>query len=123
MQKERIFSLTDKAAAKAMKDSAFRAELVQDANEAIKNEFNEELPLKVTFHEFSDSKLVFVLPAKAKEGELSDDALDNVSGGTFVKSLEGVQFAEVMGYACFPDYLSPIQLDGSDTGGFFIKRN
>lgn len=121
MQKERISSLTDKAAAKAMADSTFRAALVKNANEAIKNEFNEELPLKVTFHEFNDKKVVFVLPAKAKEGELSDDALDKVSGGTFVKSLEGVQFAEVMGYACFPDYLSPIQLEGSNTGGTFIK--
>ncbi len=55
MQKERIFSLTDRAAEKAMKDSTFRAVLVKDANEAIKNELNEELPLKVTFHEFSDN--------------------------------------------------------------------
>lgn len=112
MQKERIFSLTDRAAAKAMVDSVFRAALVKDANAAIKNEFYEELPLKVTFHEFSDDKLVFVLPAKAKEGELSDDALSSVSGGTSVKSSEGVQVAAVMGYACFPDYRSQRQLGG-----------
>ena len=100
MQKERIFSLTDRAAAKAMVDSVFRAALVKDANAAIKNEFYEELPLKVTFHEFSDNKLVFVLPAKAKEGELSDDALSGVSGGF------GGDIGAGSGYACFPDYRS-----------------
>lgn len=109
MQKERIFSLTDKAAAKAMKDSAFRAELVQDANEAIKNEFNEELPLKVTFYEFNDKKVVFVLPAKAKEGELSDDALSEVSGG------RSVTFSSTA-YACFPDYRHPIATQNINPG-------
>lgn len=115
MQKERIFSLTDRAAAKAMVDSVFRAALVKDANAAIKNEFNEEVPLKISFHEFSDSKLVFVLPAKAKEGELSDDALSGVSGG-----FGGDIGDDVMGYACFPDYRSQIQVGDINTGGSSI---
>lgn len=115
MQNERIFSLTDRAAAKAMEDSTFRTALVKDANAAIENEFNEDMPLKITFHEFSDNKLVFVLPPKAKEGELSDDALSGVSGG-----FGGAIGADVMGYACFPDYRSLRQLGDLNTGGISI---
>ena len=118
MPKERIFSLTDRAAAKAMVDSVFRAALVKDANAAIKNEFYEELPLKVTFHEFFDDKLVFVLPAKAKEGELSDDVLAEVSGGLSGVSVQS-NFAST-DYGCFPDYLSPLQVGDINTGGISI---
>ena len=119
MQKERIFSLTDRAAAKAMKDSTFRAALVKDANAAIKNEFYEELPLKVTFHEFSDNKLVFVIPNKPKEGVLSDDALSSVSGGLSGVSVQG-NFAST-DYGCFPDYISSKLSNENVNGGFSIS--
>ena len=50
----------------------------------------------MTFHEVTDKKLPFVLPAKAKEGELGDDVLGEVFGGL----LEGVVIASDLDISC-----------------------
>ncbi len=76
------------------------------------------MPLKISFHEFSDNKLVFVFPVKAREGELSDDALGDVSGGVSVHPAS----AAVMGYACFPDYrIKSPDPTVQNSGGLSVK--
>ena len=99
MDNNEILKLGDAAARKARTDVEFRKRLVADGNKAIKEEYGKEFPVKVTFHDFTDKKLTFVLPAKAKQGELGDDALSAVTGG--------VGFGDfghaIVAYGVFPD--------------------
>ena len=81
MDNNEILKLGDAAARKALTDVEFRKRLVADGNKAIKEEYGKEFPVKVTFHDFTDKKLTFVLPAKTEHGELDDDALSYVTGG------------------------------------------
>ena len=81
MNNNEILKLADDAATKALTDIEFRKRLAADGNKTIKEEYGKEFPVKVTFHEVTDKKLPFVLPAKAKEGELGDEVLGGVSGG------------------------------------------
>ena len=81
MDNNEILKLGDAAARKARTDVEFRKRLVADGNKAIKEEYGKEFPVKVTFHDFTDKKLTFVLPAKTEHGELGDDALSSVTGG------------------------------------------
>ena len=81
MDNNEILKLGDAAARKALTDVEFRKRLVADGNKAIKEEYGKEFPVKVTFHDFTDKKLTFVLPAKTEHGELGDDALSSVTGG------------------------------------------
>lgn len=76
-----ILKLGDAAARKALTDVEFRKRLVADGNKAIEEEYGKEFPVKVSFHDFTDKKLTFVLPAKTTQGELGDDALSAVTGG------------------------------------------
>lgn len=81
MNNNEILKLADDAATKALTDIEFRKRLAADGNKTIKEEYGKEFPVKVTFHEVTDKKLPFVLPAKAKEGELGDEVLGEVFGG------------------------------------------
>ncbi len=93
MTNNEILKLDGDAATKALTDVEFRRRMAADGNKTIKEEYGKECPVKVTFHEVTDKKLPFVLPAKAKDGELGDDVLRGVSGGvalvTAVKHLRG----------------------------------
>ncbi len=67
---------------------AFRKQLLEDGNKAIKENFNEDIPAKLIFHESDPKHLVFVLPIKDQvledfgdEGELDEDTLESVAGG------------------------------------------
>ncbi len=103
MTNNEILKLADDAAAKALTDIEFRKRLAADGNKTIKEEYGKEFPVKVTFHEVTDKKLPFVLPAKAKEGELGDDVLGEVFGGTSRPSFSADQVDPsrmMMAYGC-----------------------
>ena len=103
MDMKKANEIIDKATKKAMENKEFRKSLVEDANKAIKSEYNEDLPIKVTFHEFDDKKLVFVLPKELVSDELSDDALGSVSGGRIIRPID-LGPRPRMAYACFPNF-------------------
>ena len=115
MKREEINKIADEAAKKAISDSKFKEALVKNANEAIKNEYNKDVPVKLTFHEFNDKKLVFVLPELADNGELGDDALNEVSGGVsfgeLASKLNINQKIRAMGYAVFPKFRNNININ------------
>ena len=102
MDEKRFQELTDAAATKALEDEGFRKELLKDANATIKKEWGEELPKKVTYHETTDKKLVFILPGNE---ELDDAILDNVSGGFSrrgsLKFDDGPVWSMAMAYGAF----------------------
>ena len=102
MDMKKANEIIDKATEKAMGNEEFRKSLVEDANKAIKSEYNEDLPIKVTFHEFDDKKLVFVLPKELVSDELSDDALGSVSGGVNLNLSKIRPAMHLMAYAAFP---------------------
>lgn len=91
MTNNEILKLADDAAAKALTDIEFRKRLAADGNKTIKEEYGKEFPVKVTFHEVTDKKLPFVLPAKAKDGELGDDVLGEVFGGVAGPKFDSAQ--------------------------------
>ncbi len=76
--------LLDKVVKLATEDLDFRKSLLEDANKAIKERFNEDIPTKVTFYESKLEHLVFVLPVEtnlnAKE-KLGEDSLYSIAGG------------------------------------------
>ena len=78
MTKAEMKQLLEKAATKAMADESFKKKLLEDANSAIKAEYGEELPCKVTLHPSSEKEVVFVLPGheccKCREHNLSHSA-------------------------------------------------
>ena len=100
----------------AMKDLDFRKRLLEDANKAIKERLNEDLPAKAIFHESDPKHLVFVLPLKERivqEGEeLEEDVLDSVAGGAAgsgkVQQFDAGDTIEskssTMIYGCSPDF-------------------
>lgn len=103
MDNNEILKLTDNAARKALTDVEFRKRLAVDGNKAIKEEYGKEFPVKVTFHEVTDTVLPFVLPAKAKEGELGDDALSAVTGGVGDPKIDSSKIntrGMMMAYGC-----------------------
>ena len=96
----------------AMKDLDFRKRLLEDANKAIKERLNEDLPTKAIFHESDPKHLVFVLPLKERivqEGEeLDEDSLESVAGGKGEQLPGGGIQTTAMAYACYPN--APIQV-------------
>ncbi len=68
---------------KALTDPAFKAELLSNPAAAIEKATGVKLPAGVAVKVVSDSASVvhLVLPATAKSGALSDNDLENVSGG------------------------------------------
>ncbi len=76
---------------KSCSDSAYRARLVKNPNEAIKEVVGPVLPAGLTFrvHEDTATTMNFVLPPlpSAKTAELSDVELEQVAGG---KGLPGL---------------------------------
>lgn len=99
MDEKRFQELTDAAAAKALEDEGFKKELLKDANATIKKEWGEELPKKVTYHETTAKKLVFILP---ENKELDDTILDNVSGGGLGNKNLNVAINSACAYAAYP---------------------
>jgi hypothetical protein len=70
---------------RAASDIAFRAELLDHPREAIRQQFGIEIPptFRMKFIERDPNvDALIVLPDANTSGELSDDDLDNVRGGT-----------------------------------------
>lgn len=109
MDEKRFQELTDAAAAKALEDEGFKKELLKDANATIKKEWGEELPKKVTYHETTAKKLVFILPASE---ELDDAILDNVSGGRGGKDIK-FDWRMACAYAAYPSIYFPQSAEGA----------
>ena len=101
------WKILDEATDVAMKDLDFRKRLLEDANKAIKERLNEDLPAKAIFHESDPKHLVFVLPLKEKivqEGEeLDEDSLESVAGGKGEQLSGGDITTYTMAYACYPN--------------------
>lgn len=73
--------------AKAWKDSEFRQALLRDPRGTIEKEYGLALPqgLDIQVHEQTDQTLHLILPPKplrASGGELSDEEVDMVAGGS-----------------------------------------
>ena len=74
-----------KVTAKAWSDPAYKARLMADPAGVLK-EAGVELPkgMKVKAVENTSDTLHFILPAPPADGELSEESLSKVSGGTIV---------------------------------------
>jgi hypothetical protein len=73
--------------ARAMKDEAFRQEVLENPNAVLQREFGIELPADVTItvHENTASTIHLVLPIMPRMGavqELSDEELGHIVGGS-----------------------------------------
>jgi hypothetical protein len=89
MTEEKIATREEKLApliGRALGDAAFRKRLVESPKAVIAEEFGVELPdeLKVEVLQESVSKLYIVLPQPPVEGELGDEELKAVAGGSCV---------------------------------------
>ena len=77
-----------KIVALAWQDDAFRHKFVADPKGQFEQRLGVKLPplLKMTAHEENENSLHFVIPMKPKTnmGELSDEDLEKVAGGTDV---------------------------------------
>ena len=80
-----VKEIQDLIAVQAMKDEAFRSELVSDPKATFEKYSGQALPAEAEIHVHENSKTVthFVLPPKIDQGELSDDDLEKVAGGEF----------------------------------------
>ena len=96
---------------RAAADPGFKAKLLKNANQAIKDEFGEDLPYELKCKE----KLVFEV--EPMDG-LSDAELSNVAGGTTIKNAMPVdEWKKTMEKA---GYVVDMYLDSrSDCGVFF----
>jgi hypothetical protein len=78
-------SVDSKIIARAVKDPAFRKQLVADPKGTLEKEFGVKLPasVKVQVHEEQDDVRHIVLPGAPKKQsvELSDDQLEAAAGG------------------------------------------
>lgn len=95
----------DKYTKKAIDDPEFRKKVLKDANKAIKEEFGEEPPCKVTYHTTDSKNLVFVLPPE--NYELNEKDLESASGGIVSEGTEMVTRKGIYAYACYPDINIP----------------
>ena len=70
---------------KAMKDATFRSLCIADAAAAVKEIAGKYLPdgMKLKFVENDGGHMTIVLPDMA-EGEMSEEELDHVAGGTYI---------------------------------------
>ena len=81
---------------KAMEDSDFRAKLLEDPKAALAEVGGKAVPdsINVNIIEEEPNTITIVVPPTPTESsenaELSDDALDNVSGGGVVSAIAGV---------------------------------
>jgi hypothetical protein len=77
-----------KIVALAWQDEAFRAKFVADPKGQFEERLGTKLPdsLNLTVHQEDENSLHFVIPMKPREnlGELSDEELEKVAGGTDV---------------------------------------
>ena len=80
----------ERIAAKAWLDDAFKAKLLTDANTALAEE-GIEVPAGITIKviENTPSTLHFVLPAKPRDGELSEEQLADSTAGGYCPSTFG----------------------------------
>ena len=95
-----ISKILDRAAVKAHEDEKFRSRLLKNANEVIQDSFKIQLPFKVTFHEFSNKNIIFVIPVP-KKVKLNENSLENVAGGIKLQKPQ-MPTMPAMAYALFP---------------------
>lgn len=94
----------DKYTKKAIEDPEFRKRVLEDANKAIKEEFGDEPPYKVTYHITDPKNIVFTFPPIT--GELDDLELESAAGGKSSEQNNQQNSKPNWGpsaYACFPD--------------------
>lgn len=73
---------------RATTDRGFKKMLLNDTNQAIKVEFSEHLPnnIEIYVHEENENVYHFVIPWNpftVSDGQLSDDDLEIIAGGTY----------------------------------------
>jgi Nitrile hydratase, alpha chain len=75
---------TERLVDRAERDDEFRARLLSDPKAAISEELGVEIPRSLTIRviEEGPSEVIMALPAKAAAGELSEEQLVSVSGGS-----------------------------------------
>jgi len=78
-------SIQEQIIARAMKEEAFRQELLSNPKAAIEGALGISIPQGVTIavHQDTPTTLHLVLPAKVQTGELSDAELEQVAGGVW----------------------------------------
>ncbi len=91
--------LMEKILLKAQEDSTFREKLKTNPREVLMQESGESIPenIKIKIVDLDEVDLVVPLPAKQND-ELSDDDLDNVSGGFFGLGLWGASKIPGLGF-------------------------
>lgn len=75
--------LSDAITVQALKDPAFRKELLANPVATFEKYSGQPAGTKIFVHENSPTETHFVLPPAIAEGELSDDDLEKVAGGEF----------------------------------------
>lgn len=108
MDKKEMVNAINEAIYKAMEDDNFKAKLLKDANEAVRELTGKKIPIKVTVHDSDEKNLVFILPKWNPEGELDEDNLETVSGG-ILGIPEICHHSAYMAY--FPEFNNKIKLD------------
>lgn len=74
--------ISDALTVKALKDPAFRKELVADPVATFEKYLKQPVKSKIVVHENSPTETHFVLPPAIGDGDLSEDDLEKVAGGT-----------------------------------------
>ncbi len=90
MDKQQFDTAVENIFRRSMTDSEFRTLALTDAAAAFKAASGHDLPagFKVRFVENNPGEATLVLPsAAAPAGELSDDALESVAGGTYFQDI------------------------------------
>src|SRR5262249_25904275 len=88
--------LEAKIVALAWKDDAFRKKFLADPKAQFEEKLGTKLPasLKMSAHQEDENSLYFVIPMKPKAiGELSDEDLEKVAGGTDISAGAAISIA------------------------------
>jgi hypothetical protein len=75
--------ISDAIVMHAMKDPAFRKELLSNPTATVEKYSGQPSKVKIFVHENSATQIHFVLPPVVGEGDLSDADLEKVAGGEF----------------------------------------
>lgn len=81
MAKSTYEEYSDAITVQALKDPAFRKELIADPVATFEKYLGQPMNTKIFVHENSPTETHFVLPPVVEHGELSEDDLEKVAGG------------------------------------------